>query len=288
MTALEPRLNAYRDDLADARLNGKVAAARFVAGQRRRVVADAAPLKRTPAADAPLASEVLRGEAFVVFEETAEGWAWGQLETDAYVGYVPSDALGAIDPRPTHRVHALRTFLYPGPDLRLPQRGALSLGSRLTISGSAETRGTRYCLVAGSAGAVVASHLEPLDAPAAGDFVAVAERFVGVPYLWGGRTSLGLDCSALVQLALAAAGKGAPRDSDLQEAMVGAPVEGGPAAPLKRGDLVFWRGHVAIMIDGEYIIHASGHEMAVVIEPLRAAAERTTATAGPPTSVRRL
>jgi cell wall-associated NlpC family hydrolase len=288
MTALDPRLNAYREDLADARLKGKVAAPRFVDGERRRVVADQAPLKGMSAAEAPLASEVLRGEAFVVFDETDEGWAWGQLETDGYVGYVPSGALGAIDPGPTHRVHALRTFLYPGPDLKLPHRGTLSLGVRLTIAGSADTRDVRYLLLAAGAGAVVATHVEPLAAPAASDFVAVAERFVGVPYLWGGRSSLGLDCSALVQLALAAAGKGAPRDSDLQEAMLGSAIDGGIQAPLRRGDLVFWRGHVAIMIDGEYMIHAGSEAMAVVIEPLRAAVERMEGTAGPPTSVRRL
>jgi cell wall-associated NlpC family hydrolase len=288
MATLDPRLNAYRPDLADARLKGKVEAARFVAGKRRRVVAANAPLKHVPAPDAPLGSEVLRGEAFVVFEETGEGWAWGQLEADAYVGYVPRDALGAIDPRPTHRVNVLRTFLYPGPDLKLPPLGFLSLGSRLTLSGTAETRGTAYLLLAGASGAVVAGHVEPDDAPAQGDFVGVAERFVGTPYLWGGRTSLGLDCSALVQLALMAAGKGSPRDTDLQEAMVGTAVEGGAAAPLKRGDLVFWRGHVGIMIDGEYLLHASGHAMAVVIEPLRSAADRMAATAGPPTSVKRL
>jgi cell wall-associated NlpC family hydrolase len=288
MATLEPRLNAYRPDLADARLKGRVEAARYVAGERRRVVADSAPLRHQPAVDTPIASEVLRGEAFLVFEETAEGWAWGQLETDAYVGYVSSDALGPIGSRPSHRVNALRTFLYPGPDLRLPHRGLLSLGARLTLAGSAETRGTQYLLLTGGAGAVIASHVEPTEAPAAGDFVAVAQRFVGTAYLWGGRTSLGLDCSALVQLALMAVGKGAPRDSDLQEAMLGVPVEGGTTAPLKRGDLVFWRGHVGIMIDGEYLIHASGHQMAVVIEPLRAAAERMAKTEGPPTSIKRL
>jgi cell wall-associated NlpC family hydrolase len=288
MPALDPRLNAYRPDLADARLKGKVEAAAFVAGERRRVVADRAPLKHIPAPDAPLASEVLRGEAFVVFDETAEGWAWGQLETDAYVGYVPRDALGSIDPRPTHRVGVLRTFIYPGPDLKLPPLGFLSLGSRLTLAGSAETRGTSYLLLAGAAGAVVATHVEPEDAPPQGDFVAIAERFVGTPYLWGGRTSLGLDCSALVQLALMAAGKGAPRDSDLQEAMVGTPVDGGTAMPLKRGDLVFWRGHVGVMIDGEYLVHASGLQMAVVIEPLGAVVERLAPEAGPTTSVKRI
>src|SRR3954466_9115815 len=115
MAALDPRLNAYRPDLADARLDGRVGAARFVAGDRRRVVADHAPLKHAPARDASLASEVLRGETMVVFDE-GDGWAWGQLETDAYVGYVPRDALGASGPEPTHRVSALRAFIHPGPD----------------------------------------------------------------------------------------------------------------------------------------------------------------------------
>jgi hypothetical protein len=288
MASLDQRLNAFRPDLADARLKGKVDARRFVPGARRRVVADAAPLRHLPALDAPFASEVLRGEVFAVFEENTEGWAWGQLETDAYVGYVPTDALGPVDPSPTHRVNALRTFIYPGADLHLPYRGVLSLGAQFSAGGSAETRGTPYLLLDGGAGAVVARHVEVTDAPPAPDFVAVAERFVGTPYLWGGRTSLGLDCSALVQLALMAAGKGAPRDADLQEAMLGTAVEGGTTVPLKRGDIVFWRGHVGIMIDGEYIIHASGHQMAVVIEPRQVAGERIAASAGPPTSVRRL
>jgi cell wall-associated NlpC family hydrolase len=134
--------------------------------------------------------------------------------------------------------------------------------------------------------------MAPIDAPPANDFVAVAERFLNVPYLWGGRTSLGLDCSALVQLALHATGKSAPRDSDMQEKALGAPLEGGVATPLHRGDLVFWgghhAGHVGIMIDGEYMIHANGHHMAVVIEPLQLVVERIAGKTSPPTSVRRL
>jgi cell wall-associated NlpC family hydrolase len=288
MSTPDPRLNAYRPDLADARLAGKVEAARFVEGERRRVVAPAAPLKRRPADDAPLDSEVFRGEAFTVLEDTDEGWSWGQLETDGYVGYVPGAALGAVDPRPTHRVTALRTFLFPGPDLKLPHQGFLTIGARLALAGTAETRGTAYAMIAGAGGAVAARHVEPLDAPPANDFVAVAERFLGVPYLWGGRTSLGVDCSSLVQLALMVAGKPAPRDSDLQEAMLGSEVEGATEAPLKRGDLVFWPGHVGIMIDGEYMIHASGHHMEVAIEPLKVAMERIEPSAGPPTGVRRM
>jgi len=283
MTDLDPRLHAFRPDLADARLAGEVEAARFVEGTPYRVVAAAAPIKRRPAAYAPVESEALRGETFRVFEDAGEGWAWGQLETDSYVGYVPSDALSASAPEPTHRVAALRTFVYPGPDLKFPATACLSFGSRLALAGEAETRGTPYCLLAGGEGAVVRIHLVPLDTPPENDAVAVAERFVGTPYLWGGRTSLGLDCSGLVQVALMAAGHHAPRDSDLQEAMVGEAVAADIGA-LQRGDLVFWPGHVGFMLDGEYLLHASGHQMAVVIEPLSDAVGRI----GEPRTVRRL
>lgn len=274
MTSLDPRLHAFRPDLADIRLKGRVDAARYVEGTPRRVVAASAPIRRVPRPDAGLESEALSGETVIVFEDLGEGWSWGQLETDGYVGYLPSDALSVSAPAPTHRVTALRTFLYPGPDLKLPVLACLSLASRLALAGTAETRGTTYRLLAGGEGAVVETHVVPVAAPPEGDFVAVAERFLGTPYLWGGRTSIGLDCSGLVQVALMAAGHAAPRDADLQETMVGTAVDDGTDSPLQRGDLVFWPGHVAIMIDGEYMIHASGRAMAVAIEPLAAAVSR--------------
>jgi cell wall-associated NlpC family hydrolase len=289
---LDPRLNAFRTDLADVALKGKVEAARFIAGTPRRVVAPFAPLKRAPRNDAPLASEVLRGEIFTVFEDAPEGWSWGQLETDRYVGYVPTDALAGLAPEPTHRIAALRTFIYPGPDMKLPAVAPLSFGARIALGREAVTRNTPYREIAGGQGWLVAVVAEPVSAPPANDFVTVAERFLGVAYLWGGRTSLGLDCSALVQLALMAAGKKAPRDSDLQETALGNIVEGGIAGPLHRGDLVFWlghhAGHVGIMIDGEYVLHANGHHMVVVIEPLAEVVARIGAKTSQPTSVRRL
>lgn len=289
---LDPRLNAFRADLADVRLKGMVEAPRFIAGTIRRVTANAAPMKRTPRADAPLDSEILRGEIFTVFEDAAEGWSWGQLETDAYVGYVPTDALGALAPEPTHRIAALRTFIYSGPDMKLPVQGVLSLGAELALSRESTTRNTPYRELAGGEGWVVAIVAEPASAPRANDFVAVAERFVNVPYLWGGRTSLGLDCSALVQRSLLETGRSAPRDTDLQERALGAAVDGGVEAPLRRGDLVFWgghhAGHVGIMIDGEYLLHANGHHMAVVIEPLAEVIVRIGRKTSQPTSVKRL
>lgn len=290
--ALDQRLNAFRPDLADIRLKGKVDAARFVAGAPRQVVANVAPMKRDARNDAPLESEVLRGEVFTVFEDAAEGWSWGQLETDGYVGFVPTDALADAAPEPTDRIAALRTFVYPGPDMKLPALGWLSLGSRVALDREATTRGTLYRRIAGGEGWVVAVAAVPVDAPAENDFVAVAERFLNTAYLWGGRTSLGVDCSSLVQLSLMAAGVSAPRDTDLQEAALGHAVEGGVSAPLHRGDFVFWlghwAGHVGIMIDGEYLLHANGHHMAVVIEPLAEVVARIAGKTSQPTSVRRL
>jgi cell wall-associated NlpC family hydrolase len=278
---LEPRLHAFRPDLADARLKGRVEAARFVAGEDRRVVTSSAPLKRVPRADAGLETEVLRGEVLRVFDDAGEGWSWGQLATDGYVGYVPTGALGSLVPEPTHRVAVLRTFVYPGPDMKLPVLDALSLGTRVAIEGTAETRGTRYALLAGGEGAVVAAHLAAADAPPETDFVAVAERFLNTAYLWGGRTSLGLDCSALVQLSLMAAGIAAVRDTDLQEKSLGLYVEG---EDWRRGDLLYWKGHVAILASPDRAVHASGHHMMVVTEQVAGLIARI----GPPTSVKRI
>ena len=281
-TPLDPRLNAFRPDLADIRLKGKVEAARFVEATPRRVVDPSVALKRVPAPDAPLDSELIRGEVVRVFADTGEGWSWVQNETDAYVGYVATDALGTLAPEPSHRVAALRTFVYPGPDMKLPAAAALSLGSRLALGDAVETRGTRFLKLAGGEGAVVAVHVEPVAAPPAPDFVAVAERFLEVPYLWGGRTSLGLDCSGLVQIALMTAGRAAPRDTDMQERAIGFALDAG--AVLRRGDLVFWKGHVGILADADTLLHASGWHMAVVTEPLAEAVARI----GEPAAVKRI
>ncbi|HET7717156.1 MAG TPA: NlpC/P60 family protein [Bauldia sp.] len=285
---LDPRLNAFSPELADSRLRGLVDAARFVEGRPMRVAAASAPLRRHPSPDAPWDSELLHGEAVRVFDDTVDGWSWVQNEADGYVGFVRSDSLAGPGPEPTHRIVALRTFVYPGPDMKLPAVMALTFGTRLVLGEETETRGTRYRLLAGSHHAVVASHVASLALPPEADYVAVAERFLNVPYLWGGRTSLGLDCSALVQLALMAAGVPSPRDTDMQRDRLGSLVEGGIGAVLRRGDLVFWPGHVAILAAPDRIVHASGHHMTVVSEPLAAAVARIGAVAGPPTAVKRL
>jgi cell wall-associated NlpC family hydrolase len=187
-------------------------------------------------------------------------------------------ALGAPGAELTHTVRALRTYGFSGPSIKTAPVGLYSMNALV----AAEGREGRFVKTAG--GWFVEEHLAPIDQPAA-DFVAVAEQFAGTPYLWGGRQSLGLDCSGLVQQALYATGRDCPRDSD-QQASLGAPV-----APdqLRRGDLVFWRGHVAIMLNATDIIHANGNRMAVTTEPLAEAIARTVATGGgEPTAYRRL
>lgn len=285
---LDPRQNAFRADLADARLAGQVEAVRFVDGERRRITAPVAAVRREPRLDAAVDSEALLGEVARVFETTAEGWCWVQLEADGYVGFVAAEAIGALDPEPTHRVTALRTFVYPAADMKLPPLAVLPFGAQLVLGEPAETRKTPYYWLADGSGAVVARHVAPMGAPVEPDFVAAAARFLETPYLWGGRSALGIDCSGLVQTALAAAGISAPRDSDQQAAALGTPVEGGVEAGLQRGDLVFWKGHVGIMTDPATLLHASGHHMAVVMEPLAGALARYAELGVSPIGVRRL
>ncbi|WP_244486915.1 C40 family peptidase [Aurantimonas sp. Leaf443] len=281
---LDRRLNAYRDDLADARLAGRVTAARFVEGEARRVRAPLAPLRRAPRDDAPLETQALMGEAVRVFETDGNGWCFAQLEDDAYVGYLPASALGPLGEAPTHVVRVNQTFLFPGPDIKRPPLATLPLGARLGIVGEASDRNATYALVAGG-GAVVVQHLAGTG-PSEADAVETALGFLGTPYLWGGKSALGIDCSGLVQVALGRAGIAAPRDADLQERDLGTPVPAGEAP--RRGDLVFWPGHVGLMLDETRLLHANAFHMMTAIEPLAEASARMAARGVALRSVRRL
>ncbi len=281
LTNFDRRITPARPDLAAASLRGVVTAARYVEGETRQVIETAVTLRRDPDFSASIDTELLFGERFTVYDEM-EGWAWGQAKSDGYVGWLSANALGTVQAS-THRVSSLRTFVYPVPSIKAPQMMALSYGSALAIAG---TNGEFLALEGW--GFVFAAHAAPLNR-FEDDAVAIAERFIGVPYLWGGKSSLGLDCSALVQTCLTACGTACPRDSDMQEKALGKAID--PATPLselRRGDLLFWKGHVAMVRDAETMIHATGHTMTVIVEALQDGIERIAAAGSPLRSIRRL
>jgi hypothetical protein len=279
---LDPRRNAFREDLADARLQGQVAATRFVEGRPGQVRVAIAPVFGTPDAGTALTTQLLFGESVRVFEEK-DGWAWLQADADGYVGYAPAAAIGRDISLPTHRIAVLSTPALARPELKSVPLVDLSLGARLRV----EREENGFAVLAIGA-FVPMQHLVPIDEQAA-DFVAVAAQFVGAPYLWGGRTRAGIDCSGLVQIAMQASGVPAPRDSDMQLAEIGNAVEvGKDLSSLRRGDLVFWRGHVGIMTDAAHMLHANAHHMRVIVETIAEAVARIRATGSEIIGVRRV
>lgn len=282
MSDLDPRLNAYRTDLADISLKGKVPAERFVAPVRARISVPVAPLRKTPDHGAGVDTEALFGDSVKVFERE-HGWAWVQTEFDGYTGYVDETGMATATENPTHVVSVPRTFVYPHADLKSPHLMTLSMGSELAVAGVEEVRRTRYAMLA-NGGHVIARHLRPIE-DRNDDYVAVAELFAGTPYLWGGTSAAGLDCSGLVHLAMRMCGRMVLRDTDMQAATIGREFD--PADGLFRGDLVFWKGHVAIMRDDKTIIHANGHMMLTSSEPLDEAIDRIGYLYGQPTVYRR-
>src|SRR5580698_3227242 len=278
----DPRLTPARPDLAAKYLEGKVKAARFVAGETFEITDAIAPLRRASSSDAELMTQALKGERVTVYDRNSEGWAWGQLNSDGYVGWLPDGALSKPKGPPTHKVTALLTFAFPGPSIKLPPVETLAMGASLTVQreqGSfAVTREGWY---------LPRQHLDPIDHRAP-DFVAIAERFVGAPYLWGGKSSVGIDCSGLVQVSLTAAGTGCPRDSDMQQDGLGRELNPQEAKTLRRGDLIFWKGHLAIARDADTIVHANAHHMATTIERTQEAIARIKASGSEITAIKRL
>lgn len=269
---LDPRLTLARPDLADAALQGLVKADRFEKTQAFHCAAAATAIRGEPNPSAQQIDQLLFGETFRVIE-TGRGWGWGQADRDGYVGHVLMADLKPGIISATHRVSALRAYAFSRPDIKSPPLALLSLNALV----AAEAEEGRFLKAQGS-GWIPAIQLAPIG-QVEDDPAAVALRFLGAPYGWGGRESLGLDCSGLIQQALHACGRHCPRDSDQQQAL-GRPVD---AAGLARGDLVFWKGHVGMMLDASRMIHANAFHMQVEIEPLAEAVARI----GEPTAFRR-
>jgi cell wall-associated NlpC family hydrolase len=278
----DPRLTPARPDLAAKYLEGKIAAARFVSGEEFEVVDAIAPLREAPSSDATLLTQALKGERVTIYDRNGEGFAWGQLKSDGYVGWLPDRALAKPATAPTHKITSLRTFAFPAPSIKLPPVDTLVMADLITVVGEegafVVTRESWY---------LPRQHVGGIDRQES-DFVAVAERFTGTPYLWGGKSSFGIDCSGLVQLSLNAAGVRCPRDSDMQQDVLGRVLTSAEAKKLQRGDLIFWKGHVAIVRDAGTIVHANAHHMATVIESTSAAIARIKAAGGEIAAIKRL
>jgi cell wall-associated NlpC family hydrolase len=276
--SFDPRVTPLRDGIAARSLEGLAAAEVYLDARPLRCAVPAAALRRAPDGASEQMDQLLFGEIFEVIEEEG-AFLWGQARRDGYVGFVEAAALAPLGPEPTHRVSAIRTYAFAGPSIKSKAAGPFSLNALVTV----EAVEGRLAQVAG-AGWMAVEHLSSIGR-FADDPAGVAERHLGAPYLWGGRESLGLDCSGLVQQALFACGLACPRDADMQQGL------GREIAPgeFGRNDLVFWKGHVAIGLDAGRILHANAHHMAVAVEPLDAAIERIKAAgSGEPAAFRRL
>ncbi len=275
---LDTRITLARPDLADQRLEGLAPAERYAPSHAMVCAVPAAAIRASAAPDAEQWDQLLFGEVFRVLEEK-DGFAWGQAPRDGYVGYVELAALAPQGHPPTHAVSAIRTYAFGKPDIKARPEGLYSLNALVTI----EERNGRFAKGAGT-GWFIEEHLTPIGRGER-DYVAVAERFLGAPYQWGGRESLGVDCSGLLQQALYACARACPRDTDMQRGYFAEIAE----ADRQRGDLVFWKGHVAILLDADTILHANAHHMATAIEPLAEAIARIATTpTGAPLGYRRV
>lgn len=266
---LDPRLYAFRADLADERLRGKVKSTNFVSGEPAKIGVNVANIYARPDQHSPRISQLIFGQNVLVFEDR-NGFCWIQSVDDDYVGYSQSGNLRLVTTPASHYVIANRTFAYKDADLKSPVSDVYSMGTEVVISNTVETRGSSYGITA-SGDAIFMHHLSPVF-ERCHDYVLFAEKLLHTPYLWGGTSAFGIDCSGLVQLAFRLVGRLVPRDSDMQSRELGVILT--ERQKLRRGDLVFWKGHVAIMIDATNIIHANGMSMDVCIEPLQDVIER--------------
>jgi NlpC/P60 family protein/dipeptidyl peptidase-like protein len=271
---VDRRVTPARADLAAAHLRTKVQATHFVEGYLMAIAKGRASLRAGPSDEAAQDSELLFGEQVTVYEDK-NGWAWVQSKNDLYVGYLRADSLGDTMAG-TLRVSALMAPVFLNADLKTAVRDMLPMNAVVPVlsrDGDYVNIGTGFV------------HQRHLATEAEKDFVSIAERFLGAPYVWGGKTVAGLDCSGLIQTALQAVGNTAPRDTDMMEKTLGEEIE---IYEAKRGDLIFWKGHMGVMLDESRLLHANAFHMAVAIEPLAEALARIEKIAGPVTSVKRL
>ncbi len=294
MTKPDPRITPYRDGLAAAHLKNRVKADNYIDAVRHQVMMPVVPLHKAPSSASMMDTQLILGASFDIYD-IHNGWAWGQevqgggsKHSAGYVGYVPNMALARSARSPTHRIKTIRAPVFLKPDLKTAIRTSLPLNAKVFVDG---TDGDYLHIP--NMGYVHCNHIAPLEIATKAnrrDFVKIAELHVGLPYIWGGISPDGIDCSGLVQTALRSVGEGvgkeAPRDTDMQEAALGTNLP--KDATLKRGDLVFWQGHVGIMRDATELLHANAYHMLVASEPLKDAVTRIEKSAGPISSVKRL
>lgn len=256
----DPRINPYRDDMAAQSLKDRVDVPAYVEGSLHQVATGLLGLYSAPNAEACLASQLLYGESFTVYE-IKDGWAWGQAQKDGYVGYCPVDGLSPDLFTTSHHVSALSTHIYTEPHVKSKTVGQVFMMSELSVANEVAHQGF---VELADGHWVYATHISNI---AGEDPVAEALKLLYTPYLWGGRSSAGIDCSGLIQLAFAMVGMQVPRDSDMQQEFIGEKLPG-DAVP-ERGDLAFFPGHVGFMLDDMHLLHANAHHMRVSIDPLR-------------------
>jgi len=259
---LDPRLNAYREDVADARLRGRVKAGRFIEGISARIVVGRAPVRRQTGRQSEIVTFYHYGESVLVFDEGG-GFAWCQSLTDNYVCYVEAAMLiRGVHPEPTHFVATLGSYCYDEPDMQAPARDFLPRHAAVVVTGpKLATRDRTYVQI--NNGAFLPLPCLSRSPPRSPDIVAAAELYLNVPYLWGGRSFLGIDCSGLVQNAFRDVGVVVPRDTDMQRSAIGAEFQADASDELRRGDLIYISGHVLIGTGGDGAIHADGTNMMV-------------------------